>query len=59
MLAHALLSFLFFNHGLIQIPFVLFEFILFLFYVQQILFNAIKLLFSVDAICFTDEKHTQ
>ena len=39
MLTHALLSFLFFIHGFIQICFDLFKFFLFLFYEQEVLIS--------------------
>ena len=39
MLTHALLSFLFFIHGFIQIRFDLFKFFLFLFYEQEVLIS--------------------
>ena len=62
MLPHALLSFLFFNHGFFR--YVLFYLDLFCpcfmcnkYYLM--LLNFRRYLFSVNTICFIDEKHTQ
>ena len=62
MLSHALLSFLFFSHGFIQIRFGLFEL-----WVTNIIYQNLMLLnfqcwetsFSVNIIFVNDEKHTQ
>ena len=62
MLAHALLPLPVFEHGFIQICFVIFEFFCFCFMSNKnflILLNFTRCLFSVNTIFFIDEKHTQ
>ena len=57
MLTYALLSFLFFNHGFIQIILVFLTF--YLLKLMLLNFSSQKASFSTNTIFFIDEKHTQ
>ena len=67
MLTRALLSFLLFNHGFIQIRFGLFKFFLvfvlsvanIIYQINSIEFSPLKDIFLCKQDFFTDEKHTQ